>query len=66
MKEVKRNKQKMSSSYKQAKAYFNKAAKAESDSDVQVRLDRMYWYEGEWCGVMYHSIYGDTHNFVRN
>lgn len=63
---VKRNKQKMSGSYKQAKEYFNKVATYESNADVLVLLDKMYWYRGEWCGIMSHSIYGDTHNFVRH
>lgn len=66
MKIIKRNKQKMSVAHEQAKDYFCNLAHICTDEDSYSLLIRMYWYEGHWCGVIWDSVYGETHNFVGN
>ena len=67
MKMVKRNKQKMSVKYKQAKEYFKSTCKTEYcefyGEIVKSKEGNMFWSDGGWCAVVYHSMFGETYNY---
>jgi hypothetical protein len=67
MKIVARNKRKMSNAYSASKTKFLESCRIEDDPThglIISQLRKMVWCNGEWYAIIYHSVYGDTYNYI--